>query len=107
MDDARYLHRRIVFQVPERAVHPPSWLDHTPFAFWIIDALQPALFVELGCHSGNSYSSFAQAVQTLGLPTACYAVDTWRGDPHSGVFDERVFEEWAAISRGDSPRSRG
>src|SRR5262245_47828309 len=81
---------------PERTVHPASWLDHTPFAFWIVDALRPSVFVELGCHSGNSYASFAQAVQTLGLTTACYGVDTWRGDPHAGFFDEAVFEEWSA-----------
>src|SRR5262249_27271112 len=53
-------------------------------------------FVELGCQSGNSYASFAQAVQHLGLPTACYAVDTWLGDPHAGLFDESVFENWSA-----------
>jgi hypothetical protein len=96
MGDVQFLYRSIVFQTPERTVHPPSWLAHTPFAFWIIDALRPEVFVELGVHSGNSYSSFAQAVQTLGLSTACYAVDTWRGDPHAGAFDEDVFEEWAA-----------
>jgi hypothetical protein len=94
MEGAHFLYRPIVFHTPERAVHPPSWLEHTPFAFWIVDALRPATFVELGCYSGNSYSSFAQAVQTLGLPTACYAVDTWGGDPHSGVFEESVFDDW-------------
>ena len=84
MDRAHFLFRPIAFHTPDRTVDPPSWLGHTPFAFWIVDALQPATFVELGCHSGNSYSSFAQAVQTLGLSTACYAVDTWLGDPHAG-----------------------
>ena len=84
-----------MFQEPDRLVHPPSWLEHIPFAFWMIDALRPATFVELGTHSGNSYSSFAQAVQTLGLDTACYAVDTWQGDPQAGFYDEGVFAEWA------------
>src|SRR5262245_45287447 len=92
----RFLYRPIVFLEPERLVHPPSWLEHTPFAFWIVDALRPSTFVELGCQSGNSYASFAQAVQALGLPTACYGVDTWRGDPHAGFFDETVFEDWSA-----------
>src|SRR6266545_4121845 len=93
---ARFLHRPIVFQEPDRVVAPPSWLDYTPFALWIIDAARPSTFVELGCHSGNSYASFAQAVQTLGLPTTCYGVDTWRGDPHAGFFDEQVYEDWSA-----------
>ena len=91
-----YLCRPVVFQEPERLAHPPSWLEHAPFAFWVMDALRPSIFVELGCQSGNSYASFAQAVQYLGLPTACYGVDTWAGDPHAGFFDERVFEEWSA-----------
>jgi hypothetical protein len=93
---ARFLHRPVVFQEPERIVHPPSWLDNTPFAFWIMDALRPSTFVELGCHSGNSYASFAQARQLLGLSTTCHGVDTWRGDPHAGFFDEEVFEDWSA-----------
>jgi predicted nucleic acid-binding Zn-ribbon protein len=95
-DELRFLYRPIVFVEPDRIVHPASWLDYTPFAFWIIDALRPSLFVELGCQSGNSYASFAQAVQSLGLPTACYGIDTWRGDAHAGFFPESVFEEWSA-----------
>ena len=92
----RHLHRPIVFAEPERIAAPASWLDHTPFAFWIVDALRPTTLVELGCQSGNSYASFAQGVQTLGLSTACYAVDTWKGDPHAGFFDESIFDEWSA-----------
>lgn len=92
---AQFLCRPIVFREPQRVVHPPSWLEHVPFAFWLVDALRPAVFVELGTQSGNSYASFAQAVQMLGLSTAAYAVDTWRGDPQSGFYDERVFTEWA------------
>lgn len=94
MDAARFLCRPIVFQEPQRTVHPPSWLDHIPFAFWIIDALRPSLLVELGCQSGNSYSAFAQAIKALNLSTACYGVDTWKGDAHAGFFDESVFDEW-------------
>ena len=88
------LYRPIVFTEPDRSVDPASWIEHVPFAFWIVDALQPDIFVELGTHSGNSYSAFAQAVQALRLPTACYAIDTWTGDAHSGLYDEGVFAEW-------------
>src|ERR1700730_1746958 len=91
-----FLYRPIVFVEPERVVHPPSWLEHIPFAFWIVEVLRPAVFVELGTQSGNSYAAFAQAVQMLGLSTACYAVDSWRGDPQAGCYDESVFTEWAS-----------
>lgn len=89
--------REGVFSPPVRLVSPPSWIEHIPFAFWIVDALKPHTFVELGTQSGNSYSAFAQAVQRGGLGTACYAIDTWTGDAQAGRFDETVFEEWSAF----------
>ena len=93
-NDERALLRPSVFFEPERIVHPPSWLEHIPFAFWIVDVLRPRVFVELGTHSGNSYAAFAQAVQHLGLNSVGYAVDTWKGDDQAGFYDESVFLEW-------------
>lgn len=92
--DDRPLLRASVFLEPERTVHPPSWLEHIPFAFWVIDVLRPRVFVELGTHAGNSYGAFAQAVQHLGLDSAGYAVDTWKGDAQAGFYDESVFVDW-------------
>jgi hypothetical protein len=78
-------------------VWPPSWAGHIPFAFWFVDALRPSTLVELGTQAGLSYSAFAQAVQTLGIDTACYAVDTWKGDEHAGFYGEAVLTEWSAF----------
>ena len=89
--------RSIVFTRPVRLVDPPSWVPHIPFAFWLIDALRPRTVVELGTHTGVSYSAFAQAVQILGLDTATYAVDTWKGDHQAGFYDEDVFKEWSSF----------
>ncbi|WP_156824336.1 class I SAM-dependent methyltransferase [Thioalkalivibrio sp. ALE20] len=69
-----------------------AWLDHAPFAFWLIDAHRPRTVVELGTHGGYSYFAFCQAVHTLGTETRCYAVDTWQGDEHAGFYDESVYE---------------
>jgi len=91
----RFLYRRIAFMRPGRVAVPHSWVEHIPFAFWMVEALKPAQIVELGTHSGNSYAAFAQAVQTLGLPTVCTAIDTWQGDPHSGLYPEDVFTDWS------------
>ena len=90
------LFRSISLLSPELVTAPPPWLGHTPFAFWIIDALRPARFVELGTHSGNSYAAFCQAVRHLGLPTVCAAVDTWAGDPQAGHYGEEVHRTFAA-----------
>jgi len=89
--------RSLVFGRPIRLVWPPSRAEHLPFAFWIVDALRPRSFVELGTHTGISYSGFAQAVQLLGLDTACYAIDPWTGDEHTGPDGESLYEEWSAF----------
>ena len=78
------------FWQPEHIVQT-GWRQHAPFAFWITEALQPGIFVELGTHHGFSYLVFCQAVQRLGIGTKCYAVDSWKGDEHSGFYDEAVF----------------
>jgi GT2 family glycosyltransferase len=68
-----------------------AWLDHGAFAFWLIEATRPRSFVELGTHGGYSYFTVCQTVKALGLPTKCYAVDTWQGDEHAGFYDESIY----------------
>jgi glycosyltransferase involved in cell wall biosynthesis len=68
-----------------------AWNLHIPFAFWLVQAHAPSIFVELGTSCGTSYFSFCQAVAALRLSTRCFAVDTWQGDEHTGFYDESVF----------------
>ena len=68
-----------------------AWLQHLPFAFWLTGQHRPRTIVELGTHRGASYFGFCQAVAHLGLPTRCYAVDTWKGDDHSGHYGTDIY----------------
>jgi len=78
------------FWFPERLCES-AWIEHAPFAFWLVEAHRPATLVELGTHWGYSFFAFCQAVNALGLDTRCFAVDTWKGDDHAGRYDEEVF----------------
>jgi O-antigen biosynthesis protein len=86
----------LVFDRPRRLSDVESWHDHIPFAFFAVAALQPRVVVELGTWKGDSYCAFCQAVHALGSPALCYAVDTWKGDEHTGPYGPEVLEELRA-----------
>jgi hypothetical protein len=60
---------------------------------YLVDLLRPASIVELGTRNGVSYSAFCQAVQQLGYVSSCMAVDSWRGDAHTGAYGLTVLSE--------------
>jgi hypothetical protein len=84
---------RLPVETPSRLVMPTSWTGHIPFAFWLVSTLQPRVIVELGVHTGNSYCAFCEEVKRAKLDTACFGIDTWRGDEHSGFYGEEVLQE--------------
>ena len=86
----------ILFAEPRRLTPYSTWQQHIPFAMWLTGLARPNLLVELGTHYGDSYCAFCQAVETLGLETRCFAVDTWEGDPHAGEIQEGVLEDLRA-----------
>lgn len=87
------LNYHLCFEKPRRLTDVNSWHGHIPFAFTIVQILRPKIFVELGTHKGDSYCAFCQAVDMLELDTMCYAIDTWRGDQHSGFYGPEILEE--------------
>lgn len=69
-----------------------AWTEHTPFAFWSVEAIRPRRIVELGTHNGQSYMAFCQAVTRMGLTASTFAVDTWQGDEHAGFYGNEVLD---------------
>lgn len=86
------------FWFPERLCES-AWVEHAPFAYWLMEAHRPSLLVELGTYWGYSFFAFCQAVRDLGLPARCFAVDTWQGDDQAGRYGEEVFESVSAYNK--------
>lgn len=84
---------KLIFEKPHQIKEPYSWIEHIPFAFYLIENLRPAKIVELGVHTGNSYNAFCQAVKQLKSGTRCYGIDHWKGDDHAGFYGDEIFEE--------------
>lgn len=78
-------------------LHPTSaWLEHIPFAFWLVEHHRPRIIVELGVHTGPSLCAFCQAVLELGLDSRCFGIDTFGGDLHTGAYDSSILTELRA-----------
>jgi hypothetical protein len=84
------LNHPIALTAPRLLSDQSTWAGHIPFAMALVDMLRPKTIVELGTHQGDSYCSLCQAVAALQLPTQCTAIDTWKGDPHSGLYGPEV-----------------
>jgi hypothetical protein len=72
---------------------PSAWSGHLGFAGWLVEEHRPTVLVELGTHRGLSFMAFCQAVVANRIDCRCFAVDSWQGDPHAGVYGEEVFSE--------------
>lgn len=70
-----------------------AWTNHLHFAYDLIAALRPRIFVELGTDRGESFFAFCQAVEENEIGTRCFAVDTWKGDLHAGRYDDTTFTQ--------------
>lgn len=80
---------------PNRLTKINGWHEHIPFAFWLVKKLEPSVLVELGVHEGDPFSAFCQAVQLFSLKTACYGIDTWKGEDNENLRNEIIYQEYS------------
>lgn len=75
---------------PEHRTGP--WSGHRRFAYDLVRNGRPEVVVELGTHYGVSFFAFCQAVKDGQIAARLHAVDTWKGEEHSGLYGEEVIE---------------
>lgn len=76
------------FSTPELFVLTSAF-GHVPFFFWLISVLKPRVTVELGSADGYTFFAFCQAAREF--PMRVFAIDTWKGDAHTGPLPERMY----------------
>jgi len=84
------------FKKPETLVDS-SWLEHAPFAFWLVEKHRPKLTVELGSFNGFSFFCFCQELSESQIDGQAVAIDTWEGDKHADFYGEEVYRSVKAI----------
>ena len=85
---------KYTFIEPSHFSIPAPWAGHIPFVSWLISHMRPSSFVELGTYSGISYMAICQAIKEVGCNTKAWAIDTWQGDPHAGMYTEDIFTKF-------------
>ena len=81
-----------IFMHP-RWTPPSAWIQHIPFAFFIMAVMRPNKVVELGSYLGASFFAFCQAAKEFKIEGCeCYAIDTWEGDEHAGYYGNDVYQ---------------
>lgn len=69
-----------------------AWLEHGPFALWLVNAIRPRLIAELGTHRGFSFCCFCEQIRRDGLGSRVVAIDTWKGDDHTGAYGDEIYD---------------
>ena len=83
-----------------------TWEGHVPFLYCLLHFGKPRRFVELGAQYGNSFYAACQVSNQLLSSIECIAVDTWKGDVHTGYYADDVFKAFTRILKRDYPQAK-
>ncbi|GLX71215.1 class I SAM-dependent methyltransferase [Paenibacillus glycanilyticus] len=93
-------------EMPAGMMTEGAWSGHRRFAYDLVRFAKPKVIVELGTLYGTSFFSFCQAIKDEGLSTSCYAVDTWQGDPHTGMYgtiNDGIYQAVSSVKKREFP----
>lgn len=93
-------------EMPTGMMTEGAWSGHRRFAYDLVRFAKPKVIVELGTLYGTSFFSFCQAIKDGGLTTSCFAVDTWQGDPHTGMYgtiNDGIYQAVASFKNREFP----
>lgn len=85
-------------ELPQLFMTNGAWSGHRRFAYDLVRFARPRTIVELGALYGTSFFAFCQAVKDGQLNSRCFAIDSWRGDPHVGIYNDSVFHAVQAVT---------
>lgn len=91
-------------ELPREFMTHGAWSGHRRFAYDLVRFARPRTIVELGTLYGTSFFTFCQAVKDGQLAARCFAVDTWKGDPHVGSYDDVVYQAVQAVTAREFPQ---
>jgi predicted O-methyltransferase YrrM len=81
---------KTLFAPTEIAVESP-WAGLIPVMNLIIGLCRPEHFVELGTYRGCSFFAALSAARACGHRMQATAIDSWKGDTHSGFYEGEPF----------------
>jgi predicted O-methyltransferase YrrM len=80
-----------LFAIEQSSPVKSAWVGLGTLAYEIVTHFKPKKIVELGSFGGFSTCAMGLALKHLG-EGQIFAVDTWAGDPHTGLYGDEVYE---------------
>lgn len=88
-----------LLDIESRARMPSAWSGLGSISYEIVRHFKPQNVVELGSFGGFSTFAMGLALRDLRKDGRIYAVDTWVGDEHSGLYGEEIYQSFLNTRR--------
>ena len=73
-------------------LYASAWLGLEKIGYEVVRHFRPKVVVELGTHMGLSALAMGLALHENAEGGRLFAVDTWEGETHAGIYDDSVYQ---------------